>query len=59
MQAEMPSEDWFQQVNGLLDAAIVVDQPRPNTLNLINGIYCVYVLLLLLISSFGAFKVNQ
>ena len=59
MQAEMPSEDWFQQVNGLLDAAIVVDQPRPNTLNLINGIYCYYVSLLLLISSFGAFKVNQ
>ena len=47
MQAEMPSDDWFQQVNGLLGAAIVLDQPRPNALNLINGIYCYYFFILI------------
>ena len=28
MQAEMPSDEWFQQVNGLLGGVTVAEQPR-------------------------------
>ncbi len=38
MQAEMPSDDWFQQVNGLLGGVTVAEQPRQNSLNLLTGI---------------------
>ncbi len=42
MQAEILSDEWFQQVNGLLGAAPVAEQPRQNSLNLLTGIECYY-----------------
>ena len=38
MLAEMPSDEWFQQVNGLLGGVTVAEQPRQNSLNLLTGI---------------------